>query len=173
MHTVEACGPTASSSAALAGFLAAISSPVKQSARRAHTYLATGSAGQALPLDPADIVAAAGTAEADALAAAFDYSWLPGQGMQLALLQVHELTGLPWCEQDSVKPSPLRQVVLLFASVCLTSMLRLVRRPPPAQVGRHHCHHGRDTLAYIPRSAVGDEEHAEAVGARYARQALQ
>ncbi len=47
--------------------------------------------------DPADVVAAAGTAEADAVAAAYDYTWLPGKGMMQVLTSLHEFTGLPWC----------------------------------------------------------------------------
>ena len=82
----------------------------------AHTSCRAG-----LLLDPADIVAAAGTAEADALAAAFDYSWFPGQGMQLALLQIHDLTGLPWCVQGSanLQVKSVHQTVLLLCHVCL------------------------------------------------------
>ena len=59
--------------------------------------LASLYAGGVGTLDPSEIVAAASTAEADALAAAWEYSWLPGQGMQLAMAAIHDMTGFPWC----------------------------------------------------------------------------
>ena len=61
-------------------------------------------AGGVGTLDPTEIVAAASTAEADALAAAWEYSWLPGQGMQLAMAALHDMTGLPWCECSVCQP---------------------------------------------------------------------
>ena len=133
--------------------------------KQAHTLLAAGCAG--LPLDPADIVAAAGTAEADALAAAFDYSWWPGQGMQLALLQMQDLTGLPWCARAPPVRKPSRPITLCrcIVTFALTSVVHLGPRLPVAQVGCHHSHNSRNTDDDIPCPALGDEEHAQAVGA--------
>lgn len=64
---------------------------------QSQTQLTSLYAGGVGTLDPSEIVAAASTAEADALAAAWEYSWLPGQGMQLAIAAIHDMTGLPWC----------------------------------------------------------------------------
>ncbi len=130
--------------------------------------LCTRGAGGMTGFDPVDVVAAAGTAEADAVAAAYDYTWLPGKGMMQVLTSLHDFTGLPWCAHGARRVARLH----LCASLRGRPSLEQGRLCGAAQVGIHRRHGGAGPVHNLPVPGLGYEEYAQAGGARRARSAL-
>ena len=150
--------------ALLQGMLAGMHAP----AHAPGCTLCTRGAGGMTGFDPVDVVAAAGTAEADAVAAAYDYTWLPGKGMMQVLTSLHDFTGLPWCAHGARRVARLH----LCASLRGRPSLEQGRLCGAAQVGIHRRHGGAGPVHNLPVPGLGYEEYAQAGGARRARSAL-